>query len=77
MNIGLQLDKTGVYSAVGVWIVLFFSREKTNEQIYMIYGLKNYLLRPVEQTSISTAISLNFYTLNREKSLGETCPPRR
>lgn len=72
MNIGLQLDKTGVYSAVGVWIVLFFEREKTNEQIYMIYGLKNYLLRPVEQ-----AISLNFYTLNREKSLGETCPPRR
>lgn len=59
-------DRTGVYSAVGVWIVLFFERE----EIYMIYGLKDYLLKHAEQTSIFTAVPLNFYTPNREKSLG-------
>lgn len=59
-------DRMGVYSAVGVWIVLFFERE----EIYMIYGLKDYLLKHAEQTSIFTAAPLNFYAPNRENSLG-------
>lgn len=69
-------DMTGVYSAVEVWMILFLRRRMSK----YIYDLRPQELPAQTRRTNIHIPPLNFYTLNREKSLGgeggETCPPR-